>query len=59
MPAFTGKLAYAPGDYPRAEDHHHRTLKLPVWHREADLPLIDHYIAAIYKIVKHHTDLKG
>ncbi|MFI5779106.1 DegT/DnrJ/EryC1/StrS family aminotransferase [Nocardia sp. NPDC051570] len=59
FPAFMGKLAYAPGDYPRAEELHHRTLKLPVWHREADLPLVDQYIEAIHKVIKHHTDLKG
>ncbi|MBF6332496.1 DegT/DnrJ/EryC1/StrS family aminotransferase [Nocardia transvalensis] len=59
FPGFTGKLAYAPGDYPRAEDLHYRTLKLPVWHREEDLPLIDQYIEAIYKVAKHSSDLKG
>ncbi|WP_069166812.1 DegT/DnrJ/EryC1/StrS family aminotransferase [Nocardia altamirensis] len=59
FPAFTGKLAYAPGDYPRAEQTHHATLKLPVWHRDEDLPLVDRYIEAIYKVIAHHADLKG
>ncbi|WP_159929004.1 MULTISPECIES: DegT/DnrJ/EryC1/StrS family aminotransferase [Nocardia] len=59
FPAFTGKLAYAPGDYPRAEALHHATLKLPVWHRDSDLPLVDRYIEALYKVITHHADLKG
>ncbi|MFE7798689.1 DegT/DnrJ/EryC1/StrS family aminotransferase [Nocardia sp. NPDC057440] len=59
FPAFTGKLAYAPGDYPRAEQIHHSTLKLPVWHREDDLPLVDRYIEAIRKVTEHHAELKG
>ncbi|WP_194817954.1 DegT/DnrJ/EryC1/StrS aminotransferase family protein [Nocardia sp. XZ_19_385] len=59
FPAFTGKLAYAPGDYPRAEEIHHATLKLPVWHREEDLPVVDRYIEAIRKVTEHHTELKG
>lgn len=59
FPAFDGKLAYAPGDYPRAEAIHHRTLKLPVWHRDADLPLVDQYVEAIHKVAQHHTELKG
>ncbi|MET8800841.1 DegT/DnrJ/EryC1/StrS family aminotransferase [Nocardia sp. NPDC004568] len=56
---FTGKLAYAPGDYPRAESLHHATLKLPVWHRDEDLPLVDRYIEALHKVTTHHADLKG
>ncbi|MEU2043290.1 DegT/DnrJ/EryC1/StrS family aminotransferase [Nocardia niwae] len=59
FPAFTGKLAYAPGDYPRAEALHHATLKLPVWHRDEDLPLVDRYIEALHKVITHHADLKG
>ncbi|MFI6042607.1 DegT/DnrJ/EryC1/StrS family aminotransferase [Nocardia sp. NPDC051321] len=59
FPAFTGKLAYGPGDYPRAEQIHHATLKLPVWHQEQDLPIVDRYIEAIRKVTEHHTELKG
>ncbi|WP_433655345.1 DegT/DnrJ/EryC1/StrS family aminotransferase [Nocardia sp. CA-128927] len=59
FPAFTGKLAYAPGDYPRAEEIHHATLKLPVWHREEDLSIVDRYIEAIRKVTEHHIELKG
>ncbi|WP_406272306.1 DegT/DnrJ/EryC1/StrS family aminotransferase [Nocardia sp. NBC_00881] len=59
FPAFTGKLAYAAGDYPRAEEIHHATLKLPVWHEEQDLWIVDCYIEAIRKVAAHHTELKG
>ncbi|OCF86861.1 DegT/DnrJ/EryC1/StrS family aminotransferase [Nocardia brasiliensis] len=59
FPALSGKLAYAPGDYPRAEQIHNTTLKLPVWHSEEDLPLVDSYIEAIRKVTEHHTELKG
>ncbi|MET8779487.1 DegT/DnrJ/EryC1/StrS family aminotransferase [Nocardia sp. NPDC004654] len=59
FPAFAGRLSYAPGDYPRAEQIHHTTLKLPVWHREQDLALVDRYIEAIDKVIEHHSDLKG
>ncbi|GAB2662550.1 DegT/DnrJ/EryC1/StrS family aminotransferase [Nocardia goodfellowii] len=59
FPAFAGKLAYAPGDYPRAEELHRATLKLPVWHRDDDLALVDRYIEALYKVINHHADLKG
>ncbi|WP_416566020.1 DegT/DnrJ/EryC1/StrS family aminotransferase [Nocardia testacea] len=59
FPAFTGKVAYTPGNYPGAEALHHATLKLPVWHRDEDLPLVDRYIEALYKVITHHADLKG
>ncbi|NQE68417.1 DegT/DnrJ/EryC1/StrS family aminotransferase [Nocardia gamkensis] len=59
FPAFTGRLAYAPGDHPRAEKLHHATLKLPVWHREQDLPLVDRYIEALHKVISNHAALKG
>ena len=33
------------------------TLKLPVWHRLQDLPLVTAYVRAIHKVVNHHKDL--
>ncbi|MFQ6327863.1 DegT/DnrJ/EryC1/StrS family aminotransferase [Nocardia sp. CWNU-33] len=59
FPALTGKLTYAPGDYPQAEEIHLTTLKLPVWNREEDLPMVDRYIEAIRKVTEHHAELKG
>lgn len=59
FPAFSGRLTYAPGDYPRAEEIHYATLKLPVWHQAEELPLVDRYIEAICKVTEHDTELKG
>ncbi|MFE7664011.1 hypothetical protein [Streptomyces celluloflavus] len=46
-----------PGDFPAAEHVHATTLKLPVWHREEDIPLVDAYTEAIAKVAAHHKDL--
>ncbi|WP_100448108.1 DegT/DnrJ/EryC1/StrS family aminotransferase [Glycomyces xiaoerkulensis] len=59
MPAYGSKLAYAPGDFPVAEAVHHHTLKLPVWHREEDLPLVDSYIEAFRKVTSNYQELQG
>ncbi|MGH3567888.1 MAG: DegT/DnrJ/EryC1/StrS family aminotransferase [Pseudonocardia sp.] len=50
---------YAPGQFPVAETVHRYTLKLPVWHREEDMPLVNSYIEAFRKVIEHHTDLIG
>ncbi|SFB59136.1 dTDP-4-amino-4,6-dideoxygalactose transaminase [Amycolatopsis marina] len=59
FPAYVGRLGYAPGDFPVAEELHRNTLKLPVWHREEDMPLVDQYIEGIRKVTEHHRDLQG
>ncbi|WP_376770557.1 DegT/DnrJ/EryC1/StrS family aminotransferase [Lentzea indica] len=53
------RLRYQPGGFPVAELVHHNTLKLPVWHREEDVPLARAYVRGIQKVVEHHHDLKG
>ena len=50
---------YAPGQFPKAEVFHRNTLKLPVWHREEDLPLADAYIHAFTKVTSRYRDLTG
>ncbi|UGY94491.1 hypothetical protein [Streptomyces gobiensis] len=45
------------GDLPVAEQVRGTTLKLPVWHREADIPLADAYVTALVKVATHHKDL--
>jgi hypothetical protein len=50
---------YAAGQLPKAEAFHRHTLKLPVWHREEDIPLADAYAAAFAKVTTHHHDLTG
>lgn len=52
-------IHYQPGDFPVAELVHHHTLKLPVWHREEDVPLARAYVDGIKKVALHHHDLKG
>jgi perosamine synthetase len=59
LPSNDGMPPYAPGQFPKAEAFHRNTLKLPVWHREDDIPLADAYAAAFAKVITHHHDLKG
>lgn len=59
FPEYKDKLAYAPGDFPVAEAIHYNTLKLPVWHREEDMPLVDSYIEAFRKVTENYRDLPG
>ncbi|WP_280426123.1 hypothetical protein [Nocardia carnea] len=53
------EFAHRPGEFPRAGRLHHHTLKLPVWHRDHDLPLVDRYLDAIEKVIHHADHLKG
>lgn len=39
--------------YPVADDFFARALKLPVWHREADIPIARQYASAIRKVIEH------
>jgi dTDP-4-amino-4,6-dideoxygalactose transaminase len=59
LPAYNDELTYAPGDFPAAEAVHGGTLKLPVWHREEDMPLVDSYIEAFHKVTDRYRDLQG
>jgi Predicted pyridoxal phosphate-dependent enzyme apparently involved in regulation of cell wall biogenesis len=56
---YGGKMSYLPGDFPMAETIHRNTLKLPVWHRSEDLPLVDEYINAFQKVIENYPDLLG
>ncbi|NIL59423.1 DegT/DnrJ/EryC1/StrS family aminotransferase [Salinispora arenicola] len=55
----TDKTSYSPGEFPNAEAIHHNTLKLPVWHREMDMPLVDRYIDAFRKVTENYRQLLG
>ncbi|WP_216641976.1 MULTISPECIES: hypothetical protein [Nocardia] len=59
FPELAGEFTYRPGEFPHAEQLHHHTLKLPVWHRDHDLPLVDRYLDAIEKTIHHADRLKG
>ncbi|MFJ2776545.1 MULTISPECIES: hypothetical protein [unclassified Kitasatospora] len=48
---------YVDGDFPVAEHTYRRTIKLPVWHREEDLPLAEQYVRAARKVIDHHKEL--
>ncbi len=47
---------YRPGQFPRSEDLHRRTIKLTVPYDDEDLT--DDYIRAFEKVITHHNDLK-
>jgi dTDP-4-amino-4,6-dideoxygalactose transaminase len=53
-----GSIRYQPGQFPVAEHIHHHTLKLPVWHREEDMPLVRRYVEGFAKVVEHHHELE-
>lgn len=57
FPAYKGKFAYGPGDFPRAEAFHAGAIKLPVWHREEDIPLARQYVEGFRKVSAHYRDL--
>lgn len=52
-------LHYHPGEFPVAEQVHRYTLKLPVWHREADLPLVRRYLDGFCKVTENYKQLMG
>ncbi len=53
-----GTIRYQAGQFPIAEHIHHHTLKLPVWHREEDMPLVRRYVEGFAKVVEHHHELE-
>jgi dTDP-4-amino-4,6-dideoxygalactose transaminase len=53
------RVAYRDGQFPVAEQVWRHTLKLPVWHREEDLPLVDRYIEGLSKVIENHSELLG
>jgi perosamine synthetase len=57
LPHYPGKLACRVGDFPTAERVHSLSLKLPVWHRDDDMPLVDDYLEAFGKITSNYTQL--
>ncbi len=57
FPQYKGRVRYKKGDFPRAEEFHARSLKLPVWHDPNDNEIVEGYIEALKKVSKHHGDL--
>ncbi|MEM4240188.1 MAG: DegT/DnrJ/EryC1/StrS family aminotransferase [Candidatus Woesearchaeota archaeon] len=57
FPGYSGKFSYMPGDFPCAEKFCKQALKLPVWHKPEDEPLVRQYINAFRKVVDNHKEL--
>jgi dTDP-4-amino-4,6-dideoxygalactose transaminase len=54
---YLNRVNYRSGQFPVAQQVHHHTLNLPVWHRPEDMPLVDGYIEAFRKVIEHHHEL--
>jgi dTDP-4-amino-4,6-dideoxygalactose transaminase len=52
-------MSYEVGQFPVAERVWQHTLKLPVWHTEEDMPLVDRYIDGFCKVIDNHHELEG
>lgn len=59
FPQYSGRRNYSRGDFPNAETVQHGTLRIPVWHREEDMPLVDSYIESFRKVTSHYRKLLG
>lgn len=57
FPAYRNVFAYARGEFPRAEEFHRNSLKLPVWDDPADEPLMRAYCRAIRKVAASYRQL--
>lgn len=57
FPQYDGVFSYKVGDFPKAEHFFHTAIKLPVWMRKEDFPLVVAYADAIEKVVNNYKDL--
>ncbi|MBT2386582.1 hypothetical protein [Streptomyces sp. ISL-11] len=57
LPGYADRQGPAAGDFPTAEHVHAATVKLPVRHRDQDIPLADDCTAAIAEVASHAKDL--
>ncbi|MGH3848237.1 MAG: hypothetical protein ACRDR6_28960 [Pseudonocardiaceae bacterium] len=56
---YLNRVNYRGGQFPIAEHVHQHTLKLPVWHRAEEMPLVDQYIEGFRKVVDNHHEQLG
>lgn len=56
---YSSSMNYRAGQFPVAEQVWQRTLKLPVWHRKDDVPLVDRYLDGFRKVIDNHHELLG
>jgi perosamine synthetase len=59
FPGYVGEFGYRPEDFPKAGAFHACSIKLPVWHREEDLPLVKQYVEAFRKVSANYRSLLG
>ena len=52
------RFSYRDGEFPVAEHTWAHTLKLPVWHRDEDMLLVDRYIEGFRKVIDNHHELR-
>lgn len=57
FPEYQGVFSYQKGDFPKAEHFFETAIKLPVWIRKEDFPLVEAYANAIEKVVTNYQDL--
>ena len=57
FPSYQGKVEYQKGDFPHAEEFHSKLLKLPVWHNEKHLKIVDLYINGIKKVINNYREV--
>lgn len=57
FPEYDGRFSYRFGDFPVAECWSNSTLKLPVWDRDEDVPLVEQYLKAIVKVSENVQEL--
>ncbi|MFD7511415.1 DegT/DnrJ/EryC1/StrS family aminotransferase [Streptomyces sp. NPDC059853] len=53
FPAYRDMISPQPDDFPQATQFHESIIKLPVWNRPEDDPLVDQYLSAFLKVWKH------
>lgn len=56
FPQYTGKIAYHPGDFPKAEKFYTQALKIPVWHSEEGEKVWNYYATAFEKVITHYKE---
>ena len=58
FPIYQNNLfSYAPGDFPYAEQFYKNAIKLPVWARRQDAPIVEAYIKGIKKVANNYQQL--
>lgn len=57
FPKYQGLFSYKVGDFPRAERFFAQAIKIPVWTRKGDFPIVRQYGRAICKVANNYREL--